>query len=92
MKAKKNWDKIISHQETSGLTIAAYCKANKISPASFYKHKKQSSQPQQFCEVNLTVNDQKETFIFGINGVSIEVPEKLSNDNLVKIIKAILYD
>ncbi len=56
---KKDWTSIIAEQKASGESVSHFCKAQILSTASFYYHKKRQSLP-------------KEIGFIGVNTIQIE--------------------
>lgn len=92
MKAKKDWKKIISDQQTSNLTVAAYCRTHQLSPASFYNNKKKLFESVTFLEIIPSSDETESKLSLSINDIRLEVDSNISKVNLAKILKALLHD
>jgi hypothetical protein len=91
-KTTRNWNEIITNQQQSGLSIAAYCKTQSISPATFYKQKKLLSQKSIFQEITLESSNKDSKIIFTLNGHNLEFEQTITFENLSKVLLALLHD
>lgn len=92
MKTKNDWNKIISDQQTSGLNIATYCRIHKIAPASFYKHRKLFSKSVIFSKITPLLEEAIPKLSFTINENKVEVKNDITQEDLAKILRALLHD
>jgi Na+-translocating ferredoxin:NAD+ oxidoreductase RnfD subunit len=91
-KTTRNWDDIFTGQQQSGLSIAAYCKTQALSPATFYKQKKLHNQKPAFAEITLASPNKDSKIIFMLNGNNLEFEQTITFENLSKVLLALLHD
>lgn len=90
--SSRNWNDIITNQPKSGLSIATYCKSQAISPATFYKQKKQLSQEPIFQEITPVLMNEDSKITFSLNGNKLEFEQNIPFKVLSKILSALLHD
>jgi hypothetical protein len=90
--SSRNWNDIIASQPKSGLSIAAYCKSQAISPATFYKQKKLLSQKPVFQEIIPEITGEDYKITFKLNGNKLEFEQSIGFEDLSKVLCALLYD
>jgi len=92
MKTKKDWNNIISDQQASGLKVATYCRIHEIAPASFYKHRKLFSKSVVFSKITPLLEEAIPKLSFTINENKVEVNNDITQEDLAKILRALLHD
>ena len=76
---KKDWTSIIAEQKASGKSVSHFCKAQVLSTASFYYHKKRQSLPKEigFIEIETGMMGSSFIEIFYPNGVRLKLSGKI---------------
>lgn len=94
MDAKDKWAKIIQEYESSGMTKAKFCRSKNMSYKSFqngyYRYKK-NRMSKESSLVPVTVDNPIQPVIrFSINHIPLEFKQDICDDDLKKILKAVV--
>jgi hypothetical protein len=85
---KHDWAKIFADQKKSGLSIANYCRKNRIHQNMFYKNRKK--QEIGLVEIKKSSNQGLEEVLVITKGIQIRVLPGASPKQLAKVMAAIL--
>ena len=103
---RQHWERVVGDQESSGLTVAEFCRRRDISPASFYAwrrkvsgtsptvHRSPSSSQAAPLFVPLPLADSSsEGAHFEVkfpNGISVNVPPRFEVSPLASLLQAVM--